>query len=316
MIQEQDETRKLFFYIKWLIFILICATIYLNYTGILEPAVKFLDSPELTFKAGKIEFSLYEIIISIMALVGTIWAADVISDFGENRIQSFKGITKANKALIAKFWQIIVYILALFIGLSLVGMDVGTLAVFGGALGIGIGFGLQKITSNFISGLILLFEKSIVTDDIIELKDGTSGTVKHIHARFTLLQMGEGKEVLIPNEELVINKVINVTYSQKKGRLEVKLPLSYDTDVQKAMKLMLEAAAEYPKTLKEPTPNCYIRELTNDGVMVFLYFWVEDVREGRMYPLSEVMSNIVKKFKKADIVIGSAQKVVNVKDKN
>ncbi len=315
MIQEHDESVKIFFYVKWLTFFVICSLIYLNYIGHLEPAVKFLDSPELTFKAGKLKFSLYQLLLSVLALIVTVWAADVISSFGESRIKKFKGITKANKALISKFWQIFVYVLAFMIGLSFVGIDTGSLAIFGGALGIGLGFGLQKITSNFISGLILLFEKSIVTDDIIELKDGTSGTVKEIRARFTLVQMGEGKEVLIPNEELVINKVINVTYSHKKGRLEVKLPLSYDADVAKAMKLMLEAAAEYPKTLKDPVPNCYVRELTNDGVMVFLYFWVEDVREGRMFPISEVMSSIVKKFKKADINIGTTQKLVYVKEK-
>lgn len=315
MIQEPSETKKLFFYAKWAIFLLMCSLIYLNYAGFLEPAVKFLDSPELTFKAGKTQISLYEILLSIMALVATVWAADVISDFGEARIKSLRGITKANKALISKFWQILVYVLAFMIGLSFVGIDSSSLALFSGALGIGLGFGLQKITSNFISGLILLFEKSIVTDDIIELKDGTSGTVKEIRARFTLVQMGEGKEVLIPNEELVINKVINVTYSHKKGRLEVKLPLAYDTDLEKAKKLMLEAASEFEKTLEDPAPNVYVRELTGDGVMVFLYFWVEDVREGRMFPISEVMSGIVKKFKKANILIGGPPKTVLLKEK-
>ena len=314
MITEQQKAKSAFPYLKWLLLLLIGAIIYLNYAGYLEPAVKFLDSPELTFKIGKVRVSLYEIIISSIGIVGVLWLADIISTFGESRIKRLRGINNANKAIISKFYQIFVYFLAFFIGLSALGIDLSVLAVFGGALGIGIGFGLQKVTSNFISGLILLFEKSIVTDDLIELTDGTTGLVKQIRARFTLLETPDGKEVLIPNEDLVTGKVINWTYTHKKARVEIKVGISYDDDVELAQKLMTDAAKEFPRCFHEPEPICYVREFADNSISLLMFFWVADVTEGRYGPKSSVMISILKKFKEAGIHIPYPQRDIYIKE--
>ena len=122
--------------------------------------------------------------------------------------------------------------MAFLFSLDLIGLDIMTFTVFSGAVGIGIGFGLQKVTSNFISGLILLFEKSIEQDDLIELNDGTYGFVQHTGARYTLIETFDGKEIMIPNEDFITNRVINWTYSNSNGRVDIELGVSYNSDLE------------------------------------------------------------------------------------
>ena len=312
MKKEPTKSSLAFTLIKLAVFALLCGVIYLNYIGQLEPAVKFLDSPKLTFTAGKFKISLYEIIVSITTIVVTLWAASIISDFGESRIRKFNRMNSANKALLSKFYQITVYLLAVFIGLSLVGMDFGVLAIFGGALGIGIGFGLQKITSNFISGLILLFEKSITAGDMIELDDGTTGFIKHISGRFTLMETTEGKEVMIPNEDFITGRVISWTYTNSSARIEIKVGVSYDTDLEQAKQIMLETAKKHPRCIAMPEPLCHVIEFGESAVNMRVLFWVADVTEGRWGPKSDVMIEIFKQFKAAGIVIPFPQREMRV----
>lgn len=279
----------------------------------LEPIKNFLDSEKLSFKIGEIKFSLYRLIKSVISIVILFWMTGISSEFGEKRIKSIKGIRPSNKALIAKMFQIFLYLFAFVLGLDLVGIDFTALAIFSGAVGIGIGIGLQKITSNFISGLILLFEKSVENDDLVELSDGTYGFVRNTGARYTLLETFESREIMIPNEDFITNRVTNWTYSDSKGRVDIPIGVSYDSDIEKVMKLMLEAAEEYPRCMRDPAPICYLREFGESSVKFLLFFWIADVTEGLYQPQSDVMRAIWKKLKAHNIRIPYPQRDIHIK---
>ena len=198
----------------------------------------------------------------------------------------------------------------------MLGIDLKVLAIFSGAIGIGIGFGLQKITSNFISGLILLFEKSVKSDDLVELASGAYGFVRHIGARYTLVATHEGKEIMVPNEDFITGRVTNCTFSNKKGRIEISIGISYESDIEKAMDLILESAKEYSGCLDDPGPSCFLREFADSAINCVLFFWVLDVREGILKHKSNIMRSIWRKFKEHDIVIPYPQRDIHVRNSN
>ena len=173
---------------------------------------------------------------------------------------------------------------------------------------------MQKITSNFISGLILLFEKSARVDDLIELEGGLFGYLRYTGARYTLVEAVDGREVMIPNEDFITGKVTNWTYSHSKARVEIPVGVSYNSDLEKVKKLMLEAATEHKKCLKDPAPQCYLRKFGDNAVDFTLFFWIADIIDGRMQPQSDVMLSIWKKFKENDIEISYPQRDVFVKN--
>ena len=279
-----------------------------------QPIKAFLNSEDLSMKIGETRFSVYLIIKALITIIMFFLLTGIISEFGEKRIKAIKGIHSSNKALINKAFHIFVYFIGFLIGLNVLGIDLTAFAIFGGAIGIGIGFGLQKITSNFISGLILLFEKSIENGDMVELSDGTYGLIRKTSARYTLLETYEGREMMIPNEDFIINRVTNWTFNNRKGRLEVNVGIAYESDMEKAMELILEAAREHPRCIEDPEPTCYLKEFADSSVNFMLFFWVEDVSKGRYRAKSDVMLSIWKKFKAHNITIPFPQRDIYIKN--
>lgn len=301
----------------WVGIFLLTALIFgffgLGYLGYLDQAKVFLDSDPLSFKVGDLRLSAYTITKATLIIFALFWLAGVLSDFGEQRIKKLRRVRAANKALMIKALQIASYFLAFIIGLDVLGIDLTTLTIFSGALGIGIGFGLQKIASNFISGLILLFEKSIESDDLIELSDGTFGFIRHTRARYILVETFDGKEIMIPNEDFITSRVTNWTFTNSKGRVEINIGVSYEGDIELARELMLDAAREHPRCIADPEPVCYLRQFGDSSVNFILYFWVADVTAGRFEPQSDVMRAIWRKFKENNITIPYPQRDVHIK---
>ena len=298
---------------KWLIFLTLTLLLAFGALGHFDIVREYLDTEALTFKAGAFEISAYRALKSILIVVLIFWLAAIVSDFAEKRIGEFKKIRAANRALILKIVHIGIYIIAALFALDIVGIDLTTLTVFSGALGIGLGFGLQKIASNFISGLILLFEKSVEQDDLIELSDGTFGFVRKANARYTLIETFDSREILVPNEDLITNRVVNWTLTNTKGRIEIAIGVSYDSDIEKALELILESAQEHPRCINDPEPKCYLRNFGESSVDMILHFWVADVAEGRWVPHSEVMLSIWRKFHEHNIQIPYPQRDLHIK---
>ena len=170
---------------KWLIFLTLVSILVLGTTGHFEVIKQYLDTEILTFKAGEYKISAYGLLRAVVMVAIIFWVTAIASDIAENRIGKISKLRAANRTLILKIIQIVIYFIAFLFTLNVVGVDLTTLTVFSGALGIGLGFGLQKIASNFISGIILLLEKSVEQDDLIELADGTFGFIRKSSARFT-----------------------------------------------------------------------------------------------------------------------------------
>lgn len=276
----------------------------LRVSGFLKVTVSYLDS--MSFEIGSINLSLLKIINGLIILVVVMWAAGSLSRTLESYLRRSSSLSFNARELMVKFLKIFIYFIAFMITLSSIGVDLTAFAVFGGALGVGIGLGLQKLTANFISGISLLLEKSIQIGDLIQIgsaADNMTGWVRQLNIRYTLVESPDGREILIPNEELMSTRVINWTHSNNRGRVEILVNLSYDIDPNLAMKLMLEAANEHPMCIRDPKASCFLREFGENTLKYSLVFWVADVRDGRLGPQSDVMLSILDKFKAAGMRI-------------
>lgn len=281
----------------------------LDATGFMKSTAAYLAA--MAFSVGQFHISMLNLVHGVVILVIVFWIAGVLSRTLESYLRRSSRLSYNARELSVKFFRLFVYFVALLITLSAVGVDLTAFAVFGGALGVGIGLGLQKITANFVSGITLLMEKSIQIGDIIEIS-GHTGWVRQLNIRYVLIETFDGREVLIPNEELIATRVTNWTHSTTMARIEFKVPVSYGSDAIKARDLMLEAVMEYKRCLKDPAPNCFLSEFGDSGLQFTLSFWIADVREGRFAPQSDVMFAVLEKFRKAGIVIPYPQREVRV----
>jgi small-conductance mechanosensitive channel len=295
----------------WFVAIVIVPITVLNLFGLWEPCVAYLDS--IDFTIAKVSLSVYQILKTLFIVIALFKLTKFITRISEERLRRLRRIKSSDKVLILKVIQIAIYFIILLIALDQLGINITTLAVFSGAVGVGLGFGLQKITSNFISGIIILLEKSIEVDDMVELSDGTNGMVKRTGARYILIETLQGKEVLVPNEDFITQRVINWTYTSHKCRIEIPISVSYGTDLEFARNIILEATQSCACIAKTPKPECYLREFSLNSINFLLLFWIEDVIKGRYEPQSDVMFAIWKKFKEHGIEMPYSQIDVHIK---
>lgn len=282
--------------------------------GWFEPTAEYLST--YGFTLGEVEITAYTFVKAIFFISIIVWVGKIASNSGEGYIRNNTTLTRPTKELLIKLFDIVLYAILFLITLNLIGIDLTALAVFGGALGVGLGFGLQKIASNFISGLILLTEKSININNLVEMDDGTFGYVRKLGARASVIETFDGKEVMVPNEDFIISRVANLTHSSSKGRVDVAVGVAYDTDLHKAHTLILEAAQNYEGIInneEEYAPQCYLREYGDSSVNFLLTFWVKDVSQGRWRQQSDVMFAIWDAFKENGIEIPFPQRDLHIK---
>lgn len=311
---KQGFSVKKVFIVSLILAALVAGFFALPQTGSFAEAVAFLDSDALAVTVGEVRISVYSALAVIVTLVVLLWVAMFVSAFGQRRIRSLKKLRSSNREILAKGFQILVFVTAFLIGIDVLGIDLTAFAVIGGAVGIGIGFGLQKITSNFISGLILLMEKTIRLDDLVELADGTVGFVRQLGARYTLVETFDGRDILVPNEDFITSRVISFTLSNTYGRVEIPVGVHYNSDLRLVEKILYEAANEHPRCSKNREPMVFLREFGNSSVNFILFFWVEDVENGRWGPASDVMYAIWDKFKRHGITIPYPQQDLYIKE--
>ncbi len=265
----------------------------------------------LAFRVGSVELNAYIIFKGIFLIVAMMWLARRLVNLLDRRLGRMQSMRASNRTLIVKIFQIFLYCFIFLIVMQMLGINMAMFGVFGGALGVGLGFGLQKIASNFISGIILLFEKSIESGDVIEFADGSSGFVRQTYARYTLIEMRDGKDVMVPNEEFINQRVTNWTHSDSTARAEVNVVISYDSDVDLARKLIIECAKNHPQTMQNMEIFCYVTNFTDSGIALMLHFWVPNIRDGRLGAKSDVMRAILAAFRENGISIPYPQRVVH-----
>jgi small-conductance mechanosensitive channel len=289
-------------------FFLIPALI-LDIFGMLDLVIEYLDF--YAFKIGNLRISIYLVVKAIIVLMIVFWISGLVSKKSKSYVDNSKSIKSSTKSIIAKFIDIIVYAIVIIILLKTFGVDMTTLAVIGGAVGVGIGFGLQKIASNFISGIILLFEKSVEIGDVVELDGGNIyGIVKHFGGRYTLIEGSDGKEIMVPNEDFIIQKVTNWSYTNNRARIEINLGVAYGSDLTMVRDILLNCARENPRCLNYPETECFVTSFGEYDIKFTLYFWISDIVEGRAKPKSDVLINIWDKLQENNIRIPFPQREV------
>ena len=282
--------------------------------GLLPRAQVVLDSA--AFSVGSSRISALSVLQSGALLIIFIWLAMLASSFITSILAKNEDISPSVKVLLSKVLRFILLCLAVIFSLSAVGIDFTALAVFSGAVGIGIGLGLQKIVSNFLSGIILLLDKSIKPGDVIEIdtvSGSTYGWVQHLGARYTAVKTRDGTETLIPNEVFIDSPVTNWTHTNKFVRRKLPIGVSYDTDVEKAIELCLKSVEEMPRVLNVPKAVCLVKGFGDSSVNLELRFWINDPEGGVSNVSSKVYLEIWKLFRAENIEIPFPQRDLNIR---
>ncbi len=283
----------------------------LNLVGLLGPLSLFLDG--LALELGETRISVLGLLKGAAALAFLLWAAGFISQLIEGRLKDVEALTPSVQVLFGKLTRIILFTLALLMALNSVGIDLTALAVFSGAVGLGVGFGLQKVVSNLISGVILLLDKSVKPGDVIALGE-SFGWINKLSARYVSVITRDGTEHLIPNEELISQRVENWSFTDSKIRLPMMIGVAYETDVPKAMELCVEAAKVEDRVLKMPEPVCRLVGFGDSAINLELRIWIEDPQNGMANVRSNIYLRIWELFKEHDVKFPFPQQDVHIKE--
>ncbi len=277
----------------------------LHLLGWLPDILNAMD--EIAFHAGKVHISLLTVTKLVLAVASLLILALWLSNFIEKRLAGASGMDAGMRIGLAKFSRFLLLTLALLLSLYSAGIDLTALAVFGGALGVGLGFGLQRIASNFISGFILVMDRSIRPGDVITTGN-TYGWVQEMRARYVVVHTRDGSDTLIPNEKLIISDVINWSYANPNMSVSLALRISYHDDPEYAMQIMLDLARDHARVLSDPAPSCILKDFNDTGITLEMSVWINDPEAGITNVRSDLYVAIWKAFKKHGIMIPYAQK--------
>lgn len=282
----------------------------LHILNLLIPVVDLLD--KLAIDLGGVRISMLLLIKGVIVFAVLLKFALSASGLLEKRILSFEEFTPSVQVLLSKALKITLLTVAVIVALSSLGINLSAFAFFGGAIGVGVGFGLQKVVSNLVSGVILLLDRSIKPGDVIAI-GSTYGRIKSLGARYVSVATRDRTEYLIPNEDLITTQVINWSFSDKLVRLKIVVGVSYDSDVHKVMRLMVEAAANIPRVLSSPKPACQLKNFGDSSIDMELRIWISDPANGVSNVSSAVRVAIWDIFQKHKIEIPYPQREVHIK---
>jgi small-conductance mechanosensitive channel len=285
----------------------------LSILGLLDDTVAALDARAIVI--GGLRITPLLVLKTAVLLAVAMWAATTASNFLDRRVQHIAGLTPSIQVLLGKLIRIGVMTAAIVIVLGAAGIDLSVLAVFTGAIGVGVGLGMQKIVSNFVSGIILLADKSIKPGDVISVGDHF-GWVANMGARYTSVDMKDGRELLVPNEDLITQRVINWTYSSDLMRLEVKFSTTYDSGLHKTREAAVKAALGVEQVLKAPPPVCHLTGYGTAAIEYVLWFWIKDAATGPTAVRSAVMIALWDTFEREGVKLpipGPAHVIVEQK---
>lgn len=266
--------------------------------GWLQPLIQQLSSYDIQF--GKIRISAFDALRGALTLLITLWLAAVARHTTDKQLQKSR-FSPSTRVLFGKLASILFYMAAILISLSAMGIDLMALTVFSGALGVGIGLGLQRVVANFVSGIILLMEKAVKPGDVVEV--GTMvGRVVALNARYVSVDTYDGREHLIPNEQLITQTVVNWSYSNDLIRNSLMIGVPYENDPARVIELLLAAAGENPRILKKPAPQVFMLNL--DNLLNFeLIYWIKDPSSGLKPLKSELYLSIFAKFREEGVIL-------------
>jgi small-conductance mechanosensitive channel len=281
----------------------------LHITGLSVPLVEFLN--DLSFSVGKQEISVFQIMQALLFVIITLLIALWLARLTENRLMR-SPLDLSLRVVFVKFIRAILLVMAVLIVLPLVGIDITLLSVFSGALGVGLGIGLQKIASNYISGFIILLDRSIRLGDLITL-DNRHGVVSQLHTRYTVVKISDGTEAIIPNESFVTNTVINHSYTDPKVLIRLPFSVSYDDEPEPVLEFAAHCAGLQPRVLKDPAPAAFVKSFGQNGIEMELAFWVDDAQHGLGPVRSDIYLALWHEFQARGIKIPTPLREVVIK---
>jgi small-conductance mechanosensitive channel len=298
--------------------LLIWLVIAAEYLGWLDPIIATLDSVGIA--AGKTRVTVWSVLKLLFTLTLFMLVAAWISRWVERRVKELTSVAMSTRIGIAKFSNAFLIALSILIGLNAAGVDLTALTVLTGAVGLGLGFGLQSIAANFVSGFVLLMDRSIKPGDVISLsgQSGTStenfGWVQELRGRYVVVRDRDGVEMLVPNQQLISNAVINWSYTDPRIRLKLPVRISYRDDPELALKILLDACEGQARVLRDPAPVSRLMHFSDSGIELELRFWISDPQEGVNNVRSEVNRAIWRLFKEHHITIPMAQREIIVRN--
>jgi small-conductance mechanosensitive channel len=285
------------------------SVVALHILGVLPDLIAALE--DVSFTLGKEKLNLWLILQGAGAVLVTLLVALWLGGLIEARLMSAQGIDGNLRLVFSRLLRALLILVAVLIGLPLVGIDLTTLSVFGGALGVGVGLGLQRIAANYVSGFIILLDRSIRIGSLIDVT-GMRGVVTRITTRYTLLRGMTGVEMIVPNEMLVSSVITNETFTDPKVRIATQVQVAYGCDVERAMNILVETARTQARVLDDPPPKAFLSAFADSGINLELGFWIADPEEGSMQIKSDIHLAIWKAFRDAGIEIPFPQREVRL----
>jgi small-conductance mechanosensitive channel len=290
--------------------------VFLHLVGLLPIIAESLGS--MAFSIGNVTVSLYGILR--VAIFGTIlfWLGRASRDVGKDIIRNHEKIDVSTKEVLTKIFEVALFCVVFLLLLNIMGINLTALAVFGGALGVGLGLGLQSIASNFISGMIILLDRSLTVGDFVELDDGSKGFVREFRMRYTVLETYDGKDILVPNEKFISSLLINWTHKDPKQRYRIDFSVAYKTDIRAMCEIVKEAVAQHPQVISgddipfEERPDCEIDSFGDSGVNMFVEFWMLGIDDGKNRVGGDLLLIVFETLREHNIEIPFPQREVKV----
>lgn len=290
--------------------------LFLHLLGVLPVLIKALEAVSLS--VGNINISAYGVVRVLIFGGFLFWLGRVSNSFGKAVIKQQQNLDVPTKEVFSKLFEVTLFCVIALLILNVMGINLTTLAVFGGAVGVGLGLGLQTIASNFISGIIILLDRSLTIGDFVELDDGTKGFVREFKMRYTVLETYDGKDILVPNEIFISSRLVNWTHKDPKQRYRVDFSVPYATDVRSMVEHIKVAVAEHPQVISgedipfEELPDCEIDSFGDSGINMFVEFWMMGIDDGKNRVGGDLMLIILETLKANGIEIPFPQREVRI----
>lgn len=297
---------------KWLLM----PVLVLHVFGWLGTVTGYLDSVDI--QLGNIRISVFGLLRAAVFGALLFWLGRISSRAGQQVIRRQERIDIGTREILAKLFQVALAALLFILLLQIMGINLTTLAVFGGALGVGLGFGLQAIASNFISGIIILLDRSLKVGDYLQLDDGQFGTIREINMRSTVLETYDGKDIVVPNEQFVTTRFINWTHNNEKQRYSLEFQVAYKTDIPRMLGIIKDVVRSHPQVINEPdTPveelaDAEISSFGDSGINILVEFWMEGIDDGVNRVGADLLLMIWQALRDHDIEIPFPQREVKI----
>jgi len=297
---------------KWIIIPIAILQVF----GLLDDVSSYLDT--ISMEIGNIRISVYGLARLLVFGVILFWLGRISNSIGQQIIRSQEDLEFGTREVFAKLFQVTLFLIIFILLLQLMGINLTALAIFGGALGVGLGFGLQSIASNFISGIIILMDRSITVGDYVELEDGRSGMIRELNMRSAVLETFDGKDIMVPNEQFISTNFVNWTHKNKKQRYPLEFTVAYKTDLDELFRIVKEVVASHPQVLSgddlpiEERPDAEIMSFGESGINILVEFWMEDIDDGKNKVGADLLKMIWDSLRDNNIEIPYPQREVKI----